>query len=181
MIRNRIIISTFVKEKNNIMKKIFSTLSMALLFCAVAIAQNPTTIEASPEVGNEPAPVMTFDEAKVDFGTIEQHSDPVRFFNFTNTGDAPLVIQSCKGSCGCTVPTWPKESIMPGETAQIKVRYDTKRLGAINKRVTITTNEVGDPHVIKVVGKINAAPKEEGVPAARPTVISAPSQKGGGK
>ncbi len=164
------------------MKKILSTLLCSMLFVAVAVAQNPSTIAPASDDAptNEAKPVMSFEKTTVDYGTIEQNSEPVRFLKFTNTGEAPLVIQSAKGSCGCTVPTWPKEAIMPGETSEIKVRYDTKRLGAINKRITITTNEGGEPHVIRVVGKINKVEGEEGVPAARPTVISAPSQKGNG-
>lgn len=159
------------------MKRIFSTLTFSMMFMALAMAQNPSTIEAAPAESTS-GPVMTFEKTVVDYGTIEQHSEPVRYLNFTNTGNEPLVIQTAKGSCGCTVPTWPKEAIMPGETSQMKIRYDTKRLGGINKRVTITTNEGGEPHVIKVIGKINAKPAEDGVPAARPTVISAPSKGG---
>lgn len=75
-----------------------------------------------------------------DYGKIEKASTGVRFFKFTNTGDAPLVIQNAKGSCGCTVPSYPKEPIMPGATEFIKVKYDTKRVGNFTKSVTLTTN-----------------------------------------
>ena len=109
-------------------------------------------------------PVMTFETLIVDYGEIAQHSDPLRIAKFTNTGTAPLVIKNARGSCGCTVPTYPKQPIMPGETAEIEIRYDTKRLGQINKSVTITTNQVRDPIKLTVKGKINKAASEESVP-----------------
>lgn len=74
------------------------------------------------------------------YGTIEKATTGVRFFKFNNTGQAPLVISNAKGSCGCTVPSYPKEPIMPGESGFIKVKYDTKRVGPFTKYVTLTTN-----------------------------------------
>ena len=59
---------------------------------------------------------------------------------FTNTGKEPLIIEKAKGSCGCTVPEWPKEPIAPGETAVIKINYDEKRVGPYTKSITITSN-----------------------------------------
>ncbi len=116
-------------------------------------------------------PIMTFENTVVDYGDIEQHSDPLRVVEFTNTGTEPLVISNARGSCGCTVPTWPKEPIMPGQTSQLEIRYDTKRLGKINKTVTITTNEGGDKKVLKVIGTIHQAEEEEGVPANKNGLI----------
>ena len=76
---------------------------------------------------------ISFEKEIHDFGTFEQHGDGAYEFKFTNTGDAPLIISNSKGSCGCTVPVWPKEPIIPGESNVIKVKYDTKRIGAFNK------------------------------------------------
>lgn len=112
-------------------------------------------------------PIMTFENLIVDYGEIEQHSDPLRVAKFTNTGSKPLVIKNARGSCGCTVPTYPKEPIMPGESATIEIRYDTKRLGNINKSVTITTNQEGDPIKLMVKGKVTKAASEESVPKAK--------------
>lgn len=109
-------------------------------------------------------PIMTFENTIVDYGAIEQNSDPLRIVEFTNTGTEPLVISNARGSCGCTVPDWPKQPIMPGETSKIEIRYDTKRLGKINKTVTLTTNESGANHVLKVIGQISKAAEEESVP-----------------
>ncbi|MCR9288758.1 MAG: DUF1573 domain-containing protein [Bacteroidetes bacterium] len=117
---------------------------------------------------------MDFELVEVDYGEIEQNSDPYRYFGFSNTGTEPLVIQHAKGSCGCTVPKYPKEPILPGESAQIEVRYDTKRMGPFTKRVTLTTNAVNNSEnkpkgtfELKIKGKVNPkAPEPEGVPAS---------------
>lgn len=150
------------------MKKLFSLLVMMSLIAGISFAQDNT---ATPAVAIEAAatdgPMMDFTATEVDYGTIEQNSDPYRFFSFTNTGNEPLVIQNAKGSCGCTVPTYPKEPILPGETAEIKVRYDTKRIGNFTKTVTLTTNEATPKHVLRIKGKVEAAPAEpEAVPAS---------------
>ncbi|MEY4937127.1 MAG: hypothetical protein RIS64_3486 [Bacteroidota bacterium] len=100
------------------------------------------------------APVMTLEKNEVDYGTIVQGSDPFRFFKFKNTGKAPLVIQNAAASCGCTVPEYPKQPIMPGEAAEIKVRYDTNRLGDFTKTITLTTNETTPSRVLTIRGKI---------------------------
>ena len=85
-------------------------------------------------------PTMDFKDLVVDYGVIEMNSDPYRAFDFTNNGDAPLIIKFAKGSCGCTVPEYPKDPILPGDSAQIKVRYDTNRIGKFTKTVSLTTN-----------------------------------------
>jgi hypothetical protein len=83
----------------------------------------------------------------LDYGTIKKSSEPFREFEFKNTGKAPLIISNAVGSCGCTIPTYPKEPVMPGKKAVIKVRYDTERVGAFTKNVTLTTNVIGQESV----------------------------------
>lgn len=110
-------------------------------------------------------PVFEAESDEVNYGEIKQNSDRVRVLKFTNKGTEPLMITEAKGSCGCTVPTFPKEPIMPGKSAEISINYDTARLGLIAKSVYITTNEVesrdanGNPvykvHEIKVKGNIS--------------------------
>ena len=124
-------------------------------------AKPATPIQA---VGNDSGPKMTFDQTTVDYGEIEQNSDPLRVFNFVNDGDAPLIIKHAKGSCGCTVPRYPKEPIMPGESAVIEVRYDTKRIGPFNKSIRLTTNVQEQALMLYIKGKVNKAPA--GLPAA---------------
>lgn len=109
-------------------------------------------------------PQMTLESTVVDYGEVEHGSDPLRTVSFTNTGNAPLVISNAKGSCGCTVPNWPREPIAPGETSKIEIRYDTKRTGAINKTVRLTTNDATGQYTLRVTGKVKAKVQEEGLP-----------------
>jgi hypothetical protein len=140
------------------MKKVLLTFSL-LAFVAVGANAQTTATPAAAEVKvqNPNAPTITFESEVVDYGTIEQGADGVREFKFVNNGKEPLIISNAKGSCGCTVPTWPKEPIKPGESSVIKVKYDTKRLGAINKSVTITSNAATATKVVRIKGKIIAA------------------------
>ena len=78
------------------------------------------------------------------YGTIKQGSTGYRYFKFTNTGSSPLFITNATGSCGCTIPTYPKEPIMPGQTEYIKIKYDTNRMGYFDKYITITCNAKGN-------------------------------------
>ncbi len=157
-----------------------TVLLLLALFCAISVSQAqsvPTTesIEQNMEKAkNGEGPVMEFEALVVDYGTIEQHSEPLRKLKFTNTGTTPLVITNARGSCGCTVPTWAKEPIMPGESSELEIRYATNRLGKFTKKVTITTNEGTEPHVIQVKGDVFEKETEESVPAAKGTL-------GGGK
>ena len=115
---------------------------------------------------------------EVPYGEIDQHSEPLRNLEFTNTGTEPLVIKSARGSCGCTVPIWPKEPIMPGESANIEIRYATDRIGKFSKTVTITTNEGGDPHVVKVHGNVSKADDTQSVPKAPASIITGGKKSG---
>jgi hypothetical protein len=91
------------------------------------------------------------------YGNIKNASTGYRYFKFTNTGTGPLVISAAKGSCGCTVPSYPKEPIMPGESEFIKVKYDTKRTGAFTKYVTLTTNAQANTTTrLKIMGTVDA-------------------------
>lgn len=114
---------------------------------------------------------MTFESLSVDYGTIEFGGEPLRVVTFTNTGTEPLVIKNARGSCGCTVPTWDKNPIAPGQSSTLEVRYDTKRPGPINKSITITTNEGPDNHILQVIGTVLPAKEDKAVPAAEPTLI----------
>ena len=126
---------------------------MLLLVAAVGYSQDDVAATAQA-ADSQDGPVMAFETETVDYGVIEQGSDPYRVFKFTNTGNAPLIITNAKGSCGCTVPTYPKEPIGPGETSEIKVRYDTNRLGKFTKRVTLTTNAGEEKQMLTIQGEV---------------------------
>ena len=142
------------------------TMALFAMFIAVGTAQENAISAESKPVQSEvvSGPKMTLESMEVDYGTIEQGSDPLRKVEFTNTGTEPLIISNARGSCGCTVPTWPKEPIAPGESADIEIRYDTKRLGGINKTVKLTTNDETGTYVLRVIGKINPKAEQEGLP-----------------
>lgn len=150
------------------MNRFLTVLALLAMFATVTVAQSTPAIaiaETQPN-SNADGPQMTFDADVVDYGVIEQGSDPYRIFNFTNTGNAPLVISNAKGSCGCTVPTYPKEPISPGAAAEIKVRYDTNRIGKFTKRVTLTTNAGDESKILTIKGEVTKKPEEPaGVPA----------------
>lgn len=146
------------------MKKLFSVLTLLAMVVAVAHSQN----DAAPmlqEKENQSGAQIMFENETVDYGVIEQGSEPFRVFTFTNTGTEPLIITQAKGSCGCTVPTYPKEPIAPGETGEIKVRYDTNRLGKFTKRVTLTTNAPEEKTMLTIKGEVlKKAEEPDGLP-----------------
>lgn len=98
---------------------------------------------------------IEFDKQIHDYGTIKKGDDGHCVFIVKNTGNQPLVIRNAKGSCQCTVPDWPREPIAPGKTAKIKVKYNTQRVGVINKSVTLTTNAVNGPsQILRIKGSV---------------------------
>jgi len=96
---------------------------------------------------------LCFEATTIDYGIIKKGSDPVRIFKFSNTGQAPLLIIDAKGSCGCTVPTFPSEALPSGTSGEISVRYDTNRVGVFQKNITITSN-AGEPVILKIIGEV---------------------------
>ena len=90
----------------------------------------------------------------IDYGTIEKGANGVRVFEFTNTGNAPLIISNVKSTCGCTVPKKPERPIMPGETGEIKVKYATNRMGRFSKTVTISSNASEPKKVLRIKGEV---------------------------
>lgn len=135
---------------NRIMKNALFTL--ALVFTAVfamnsSYAQEPQVAVAGAEI--------EFEKETHDYGTIKQNGNGVYEFKFKNTGTQPLMISNAKGSCGCTVPEWPREPIAPGESGVIKVKYDTKRVGPFSKSVTLQSNATTSPtKTIRIKGTV---------------------------
>lgn len=98
---------------------------------------------------------LTFDESEFHFGTVKAGEKVQHIFRFTNTGDEPLLLTNAKGSCGCTVPSWPKDPIEPGETGAIVVEFDSKgKSGPQTKQVTITANTDPVQTIVYIKGEV---------------------------
>lgn len=120
------------------------------------------TPEAAAPVG--PTTKMDFAELEHDFGTIDDGEVASHVYKFKNTGDEPLILSNAKGSCGCTVPEWPREPIAPGASGEIVVKFDSKnKKGLQNKKVTITANTEPANTVLTIKGTVNGKDKAEGV------------------
>lgn len=102
-----------------------------------------TTCNAQSKKAKVEGAGMVFENETIDYGKIPHNSDGNRQFVFTNNGNKPLIITNTQGSCGCTVPTTPKEPIAPGAKGIIGVKYATDREGDFTKTVTVTSNAEG--------------------------------------
>ncbi len=143
------------------MKKLFLAACMGVL-ALIGSAQD----NAKPVGGT--GPMIQVDKDVHDYGTIAQGANGECTFIVTNVGDAPLILTNCKGSCGCTVPKCDTEPIKPGGKTVVTVRYDTKRVGAINKSVTISSNATNEPEkTVRIKGTVTGGP-ESPAPAAAP-------------
>lgn len=98
----------------------------------------------------------------IDYGEIAKGSDGLRIFEFTNIGNAPLIVSNVKSSCGCTVPSKPDGPVAPGESSTIEVKYDTKRIGPIRKTVTVYSNADQPIVSLKIKGKVLSTDVDNG-------------------
>ena len=125
-----------------------------LYFCLLFLM--PVFLQSSvypPDYENTRGPKLTFKSEVIDYGIIEKDANPLRNFSFKNTGDEPLLITNAKGSCGCTVPVYPTQAIAPGESSEIEVRYDTKRVGVFKKTITVSSN-IGESVILTIMGEV---------------------------
>lgn len=103
---------------------------------------------------------LKFDKTEHDFGVINEGDVVETVFKFTNSGKSELIITSAKGSCGCTVPEWPKEPIMPGEEGLIKVKFNSdKKPNLQQKQITLVTNTDQGKEILKI--KAQVTPKSK--------------------
>ncbi|PQJ81412.1 DUF1573 domain-containing protein [Polaribacter glomeratus] len=93
-----------------------------------------------------------FESETIDYGKIDKGANGERIFTFTNIGDQPIIIKNIQSSCGCTVPKKPEKPVMPGEKGEIKVSYDTNRVGGFSKSITIFSNAIEANKVIRIKG-----------------------------
>lgn len=104
---------------------------------------------------------ITFKTETIDYGTVDKASNGVRVFEFTNTGNSPLVITDVKSSCGCTIPKKPEKPVLPGESGEIEVSYDTKRTGIFQKAITVRSNAKTTNVILRIKGEVLPEPDED--------------------
>ena len=137
---------------------------------AVTPGTDPTAAVApATPVPTGPTTTLKFDQETYDWGKVMDGDKVTHVFKCKNTGNEPLIISNAKGSCGCTVPEWPKDAIAPGKSGEIKVVFDSKGKGAVggkedSKRVTITANTDPVETYLTIKGKID---KKEEAPAGK--------------
>ncbi|MBL7110985.1 MAG: DUF1573 domain-containing protein [Bacteroidales bacterium] len=100
---------------------------------------------------------IEFEKTNHDYGELDFGSEGICEFKYTNTGKEPLVLTNVKSSCGCTIPEWPKEPLRKDESASIKVRYDTHRVGTFTKSITVYSNASNSPKRIFIKGRVKPA------------------------
>jgi hypothetical protein len=150
------------------MKKLAVLAMFAVGLTPTLKAQAPST----PPMDRPTAPVMTFEVMEYNFGTIKQGESVTREFRFRNTGKEPLLIKDAQGSCGCTVPEYPKEPIKPNGEGVIKVTFNSAgKMGSQDKTVTITY-DTDKQVVLHLKGTVTAP--ETAAPAPTPAPASAP-------
>src|ERR1700740_953826 len=136
------------------MKKLFAAAILFLGLTFTGKAQESTTPNIDPN-----APELKFDNEIIDYGVIDYDANTVREFKFKNTGRSPLILSNVQVSCGCTnVDGWPKEPIAPGKTATFKVKYDSKRVGKFDKKITVMSNAKNPSVVLTIKGEVKPAP-----------------------
>lgn len=145
-----------------------------LFIAAVTVkAQGPVT---SAPIDNPTAPNMSFDQKEYKFGTIKQGESVTYEFKFTNTGKEPLIITNAQGSCGCTVPEYPKEPIKPNGNGTVKVTFNsTGKMGPQDKTVTLTYDN-GRTETLHMIGTVEAA-NTQAPAAAQPAAAPAGGTK----
>ncbi len=118
-----------------------------MLIAFVAVAMN----------AQEKMAKIEFKTEVIDYGEIAKGADGLRTFEFTNTGNAPLVVTKVISSCGCTIPKKPEEPIAPGDTGVIEVKYNTQKVGPIRRTITVLSNADEPTKALKIKGKVLAA------------------------
>jgi hypothetical protein len=122
------------------MKKLFTILFIGLISLSMNAQEKMAKIE--------------FKDTTIDYGTVNKGDNGVRTFEFTNTGDAPLIVSKVSSSCGCTVPKKPEAPVMPGQTGEIEVKYDTQRVMPIRKTITVLSNAETPTVSLKIKGEV---------------------------
>jgi len=134
------------------MKKVICTILLALPVVLLSVNTYAQPDKPANTVGSA---MLTVDHTEHDFGVIQKASEGNCTFVITNTGDQPLIISNCQGSCGCTTPKCETNPIGPGEKSEITVHYDTMRIGPFTKTVTVNWNSPdGTPTILTIKGEV---------------------------
>ncbi len=146
------------------MKKIVLVMAAAATFAltscneskeSATINEANLTAAAADKEAAADFPVMSFEETEYDFGTVAEGDVVEHTFKFTNTGNAPLIVVNAKSSCGCTVPTWTKEPVAPGEEGSMQVKFNTNgKPNAQTKSITVTANTEKGTESVRIKGMV---------------------------
>jgi len=104
---------------------------------------------------------IKFEVTTIDYGEVEFESDGKRVFKFKNIGTAPLIFKRISSSCGCTIPKKPEKPIEPGDSGEIEVEYDTKRVGIFMKAISVVSNSKNSSIVLRIKGEVLEEEDEE--------------------
>lgn len=131
--------------------------AMLMITGMVNAQQNTVALVSSKNTKEtKKVPVFQFEQQTHDFSEIPQGKPVSTTFNYTNTGEAPLVITNVQTSCGCTVADYTKDAVLPGKSGYVRVTYNAANSGAFNKAVTITANTEAGSQVLFVKGKVSS-------------------------
>jgi len=146
------------------MKRVILFVGALSLFVFVSCKENATSkinsdnvaVAAERDEAAKQVPVMSFEKAEHDFGTIEQNTPQETVFKFTNTGNGPLIITDAKSSCGCTVPEYPKNTpIAPGETGEMLVKFNGSGQNQVTKTITVSANTAKGSEMLRIKAFVN--------------------------
>lgn len=128
---------------------------LLILLCSIIIVGNAFCQDTTKK-----GPVLQFLQTTMDYDTIERYSNGTRSFTFYNTGDEPLVIKSVKSGCSCTVPSFTKDTIFPGEKGEIKAKFNTRKPVAFNQKLKVYSNSSTGKKVIITIKGVVIDPKK---------------------
>jgi len=147
------------------MKKLFFVATLFFLFscgndpkkASGSLVTNPISADDTSASLTDKMPIMTFTENIHDFGMLTDGEVVTYKFKFTNTGNADLIISNASASCGCTIPSYPKQPVAPGEEGAIDVQFNSSgKVGTFDKNITITSNTIPNQFYLVIRGEVKA-------------------------
>ena len=151
-----------------------------LLYLGFASILFGSCVKQSEQQAKNTGMEIFFEETTHDYGDILADSDGTYYFEFKNIANGPIIVNKVRSSCGCTIPSWPKEPIESGGTGKIAVKYNTALAGSFMKTVTVYSSAVNSPVKLVIKGKVTdkeLVKKEEGKEMPK-TIDSLEAKKG---